>query len=182
MVDTHIGTATTNTAPGSVHEVTMPSEPRVPIEAYANGNKTIIRYSDGSIETRSGGSKAWRNNNPGNIISGGFANGQGSIGSGAGGFAVFTDEASGYQALIANLNSASYQRLTVGNALARWAPASDNNNPVEYAAHVQTWTGVPATTLMSALNSGQLGSVADAIKRQEGWQVGNVATTPPPRS
>jgi hypothetical protein len=36
-------------------------------------------YSDGSKEEWSGGTQAWRNNNPGNIRSGGYTDRQGAI-------------------------------------------------------------------------------------------------------
>lgn len=154
------------------------AQQRTATQAQANGHNTVVTYSDGSVETRSGGTPAWRNNNPGNIRAGDWANNHGSLGSGAGGFAVFPDRATGRQAMMDNLRSPSYQGLTVGDAIARWAPAADHNDPVAYANNVQQWTGVPSNTPMNTLTPGQLGSVANAIERQEGWQAGQVTTAP----
>ena len=64
----------------------------VTVDEFGN---VIIEYADGSIETRIGGSIAWRNNNPGNIRAGSFARSHGSIGTGARGFALFRNESAG---------------------------------------------------------------------------------------
>ena len=61
----------------------------------------------------SGATKAWRNNNPGNMTyRGGFATRHGAIGS-AGGMAIFATEATGRQALIDLLKSSNYNTLRI---------------------------------------------------------------------
>src|SRR4051812_2872829 len=49
--------------------------------AIARGKTVAITYPDGSIEVRKNGSRAWRNNNPGNIEASSRANSEGAIGS-----------------------------------------------------------------------------------------------------
>lgn len=89
-------------------------------EGPPNVGSTIytVQYFDenGNMVIRSDGSKAWRNNNPGNMVynSRGFAVRYGAIGS-AGGMAVFPDESTGRQALIALLKTADYQKLSVSD-------------------------------------------------------------------
>ncbi len=89
---------------------------RAPVSARADGNDVIIEYSDGSIEVRSGGTRAWRNNNPGNITSTDFAERRGSLGE-AGGFAVFPSESIGRRALVDLLRTDKYQGLSINEAI-----------------------------------------------------------------
>ena len=48
--------------------------------ATGTGQRVDIQRTDGSTETRIGGSHSWRNYNPGNIISSDFADDHGAIG------------------------------------------------------------------------------------------------------
>ncbi|RTL57719.1 MAG: hypothetical protein EKK46_02675 [Rhodocyclaceae bacterium] len=137
----------------------------------------VIERDDGSIETRTGGSLSWRNYNPGNMRAG--VSGYDAIGRNSG-FAIFPDEETGFGAVVANLNTPRYQGLTVGQAIATWAPGSDGNDPVRYASQVSRWTGLNAETRMNALNSDQVNSVANSIKRYEGWRAGSVHIKPAP--
>ena len=73
------------------------------------------------------GSRAERNNNPGNIISSPFTDRHGSIGS-DGRFAIFPDYATGRKALHTLLfKTRVYPTLTVEAAIARYAPSIENN-------------------------------------------------------
>lgn len=123
------------------------------------------------MEIREGGSLSWRNYNPGNMRSG--VPGYDSIGRNAG-FAIFPNEETGFGAMLSNLGSSRYQSLSVGGAIATWAPGSDGNNPAAYARQVSSWTGLSSNTPMNALTSDQLNSVAKAIQRYEGWRPGTV--------
>jgi hypothetical protein len=64
---------------------------------YGDTSYTVQYFDkDGNMVIRSGGTKAWRNNNPGNMVyhPRGFAPRHGAIGS-ADGMAVFPDEQTG---------------------------------------------------------------------------------------
>lgn len=137
-------------------------------------NTVVITNPDGTIDTRSGGSRAWRNNNPGNLDEGQFSNSHGAIGS-AGGFAVFPDETTGANALTALLQTATYQGLTVSGVIARYSPPSENNT-ANYQRFVQRQTGIVGTRAMSSLTAGELANVQSAIRTMEGWVVGTVTT------
>lgn len=119
---------------------------------------------------RYGGTKAWRNNNPGNIVGGSFANGHGAIGT-AFGMAVFPDEATRLAALYALLHSASYQARTIRQAITTYAPPGANDTE-GYIRDVVRGAGVPDTTRLSALDDAQLDLVVGVIRRVEGWQAG----------
>ena len=157
-------------AKSTMEEVPCPTlMPPVPISAKGgSNNNTILTYSNGIQETRSGGSRAWRNNNPGNIRPGYLT---GEIGS-AGGFAVFSSEAMGQAGIVENLQRPQYSQLTVFGAVSKWAPPSDGNSTAVYQARVQKATGIDGQTLISSLNQSQLEAVANAIRNEEGWIVG----------
>lgn len=121
---------------------------------------------------RSGGTRAWRNNNPGNLRNYDFSQRHGSIGE-AGGFAVFPDEATGQGALVSLLGTDTYQGLTINEALARFAPPVENPTAA-YQGFIRGATGLSGTTSMNSLNSAQLNSVSNAIRRFEGWRPGTV--------
>jgi hypothetical protein len=137
----------------------------------------IIVCEDGSEDHRSGGTRAWRNNNPGNIRSGRFADDQGSLGE-AGGFAVFENETTGQTALTNLLRTDNYQNLSVSGAIARYAPPTENNTAA-YQEAVRRATGLDPDAMMNTLTDAQLQSVANAIRQHEGWREGTVENRRP---
>ncbi|NJR44139.1 hypothetical protein HC761_01425 [bacterium] len=90
-----------------------------------------------SVETRSGGSLAWRNNNPGNIRYGDFARRNGAVGEGPGGFAIFPDRATGERAITTLLQGSSYRNLSILNAISRYAPPSEKTRANTSATSVR---------------------------------------------
>jgi hypothetical protein len=85
--------------------------------ARATGTReTTIWCEDGSSEVRRGGSRAWRNNNPGNLR---YASLQAGT---ADGFAVFNTEGEGLEAMWRLLQSGAYQGLTLSELVNRYAP------------------------------------------------------------
>ena len=95
------------------------------------------------------GSRANRNNNPGNIRYGYFALRHGATGT-DGAFAVFPARQNGFAAM-SELLEGFYSGETVTRAVNKWAPATENNTN-NYIANVCSWTGfTPETILTSAL-------------------------------
>ena len=103
------GTGAGNQLPGGRGGSRSPSpHPTHPLRTYprnsnpspvkrleVHGNEKItLHHADGSTETRTGGSRAWRNNNPGNLRPGDFSTRHGAIGDNNH-FAVFPDAAYG---------------------------------------------------------------------------------------
>lgn len=88
------------------------------------------------------GSRSYRNNNPGNIRPGNLSLGQ--IGVDGGGFAIFPDYNTGYNALVndiyAKFTGNTRTGLGPGSSVVDffrvYAPAGDNNNPTQYATAV----------------------------------------------
>jgi len=92
------------------------------VHARATAPKTILYTdADGRDEIREGGSRSWRNCNPGNIRKGDFSINCGAIGD-DGSFAIFPDEDTGKAAVIALLQTTSYIQDTQGRYLPLCAP------------------------------------------------------------
>lgn len=141
---------------------------------YVESGDGFVVYAmkDGTKIKRSGGSAAWRNNNPGNIIKSKFAESHGGVGS-AGRFAVFPDENTGLNAIISLLRGSTYNSLQLRQVYHKWAPASDGNNrPDAYARHVSEKSGVPLDTVIKDLNDSEIMRVARAMQVIEGWKIG----------
>src|SRR5262245_27357344 len=106
------------------------------------GKGSNVNYYDKNenITVRSGGSRAWRNNNPGNIRPGKFSSKNGAIGS-AGNFAIFPTYQAGRQALASLLRGKTYSNLTLFSAIARYAPSHENNT-ANYRKLIKRLTGL----------------------------------------
>lgn len=126
--------------------------------------------SEGRDGLREGGSRAWRNNNPGNIKKGDFTVSAGSIGD-YGTFAIFPDLETGMAAITTLLTGKSYRDLTLEGAIFRYAPPSENQSQV-YLKFVEKESGVARSEVMRGLSGNQLLKIAEAIKTMEGWKAG----------
>ncbi|MCL2538475.1 MAG: hypothetical protein FWF34_01785 [Alphaproteobacteria bacterium] len=141
------------------------------VKAYAgNGTDVIYEKPCGGREIWSGGTRAWRNNNPGNIRNGAFTNARGAIGV-AGGFAVFPDYDTGFAALCALLRTPNYQKLNLGDAINRYAPPIENDTGA-YINFIERETGIPRNTPMMTLSPVALQKLAAAIAKHEGYRKG----------
>lgn len=169
--------------PQTVIDALSTTEPTdvVPGQAVANvvsagSGYTEVQYADGTVERRTG-SRAWRNNNPGNIEYGSFARAHGAVGS-DGRFAVFPSYEAGRAAKEALLfDSANYRNLTISEAINRYAPPSDNNNTQAYIASVTRAIGVDASTPLAALSQEQRAMMLDAMEQVEGFRPGSASAT-----
>lgn len=130
------------------------------------GTTRMYIGKDGNIYEASGGSRAWRNNNPGNLEYGKFTRNNGAIGT-DGRFAIFPDAATGFNAMAGLLATSSYQKLTIEGAINRYAPPNENN--VEnYLKSVERQTGFPRSTPMNSLSKNNLLNLAKAMAKHEG--------------
>lgn len=141
------------------------------IEAFSSEKDVVYKFNCGSKLVRRGGTRAWRNNNPGNLRYGNFARENGAIGT-AGGFAVFPDEETGMRALKKLLRSNTYSKLSISAAINKYAPPVENNTQ-RYKTRLSKMTGLPLSTKLATLNENQLNEVALAIRAIEGWKPGN---------
>lgn len=102
------------------------------------------------------GSRAQRNNNPGNVVAGTFALHYGCCGSdrkgiayGEPGFAIFPTIDDGWRCLEAVLGTPRYRGRTVEQMVAIYAPASDGNDIAAYTKAICEMTGLkPTDTLL----------------------------------
>lgn len=155
----------------SAHHPSNPSEQEY-TSAVALGRDVVYTTADGRRVRRTGGTRAWRNMNPGNIRYSEFSRNAGAIGQ-AGGFAVFPDEETGTRAISSLLRGKSYNNLTIARAITRYAPPSENNT-VAYHRRIQQITGLNINRRISDLSDGELSRVVDAIRAIEGWEAGRI--------
>ena len=142
------------------------------IVAVQYENRTTIYIAkNGTKIKRIGGTVAWRNNNPGNIRKSKFAYANGAVGE-TDKWAVFPDEETGLRAITKLLRTKNYSNLSVKEAIHRWAPFSDGNNPENYSRRVSNMTGLAADARLNTLSDNDLMKIARAIQTVEGWGVG----------
>ncbi len=124
---------------------------------------------DNAIATFEGfgkpGTPATVNNNPGNIICGGFATSNGANGCN-GSFATFPDATTGAAATDALVTSYANKGATIDDLINSWAPpTAPGNTPAgtqSYVDYVSNKLGVPSSTAVSALQGVGDPSVSNA--------------------
>lgn len=141
---------------------------------------TEVRMPNGSTERREG-TRAWRNNNPGNIEFGAFAKRHGAVGT-DGRFAVFPTYEDGRAAKAALLfESDSYKSKTIAGAINRYAPPNENDTNA-YASKVAAAVGVSVDTPVASLSTAQRETMLDAMEEVEGFKPGRVNGAPAGKS
>lgn len=150
---------------------------KMPIQATAQRYDVVYTRADGNKFKRSGGTRAWRNNNPGCLRYSQFAMDQGAIGK-AGGFAVFPDEKTGRAAIGALLRSDKYCNLSISQAIYKYAPPHENDTQ-RYKSRLQKMTGLAISTKIRDLSDEQLSRVVQAICVIEGWRTGTEVAIAP---
>ena len=102
------------------------------VKAYAvESNNVVYEFDDGSKEVRKKGTRAWRNQNPGNVRYSKANPWNGQLGE-AGGFCVFSDRSYGERAVRIILTKYASRGLTLTEAIHTYAPGSDGNNTTAY--------------------------------------------------
>jgi RHS repeat-associated protein len=148
--------------------------------AVGRGLTTIVVCTDGWNEYRQGGTLTWRNNNPGNLEAGAFADRHGSIGragqSARGRFAVFPDVQTGGRALGALITGPTYRNMTPEAAIHEYAPPypPGENNTAVYQRRVRATIGDTGNRTVGQLSPPEIGRMVQAIAHEEGWGVGTV--------
>ena len=142
----------------------------VSIDASSRRLEIIYVYSDGTKIKKSGGNRAWRNNNPGNITKKIY----GAIGI-VDGFAIYPDEEAGLRASMQLLrNDRRYKNTPLGKVYEKWAPREAGNDPVAYANFVSKKTDIPLNKRISELSDNELMRVVRAMQIKEGYKSGEV--------
>lgn len=100
------------------------------------------------------GTRAWRNNNPGNLRDYKKTNGQWAIWPTLPhddkGFPQFATPEAGRAALERDLGLKVGRGMTLEQIIYAWAPPSDGNNTAQYLANVVAWTKMPAGAVPGA--------------------------------
>lgn len=132
----------------------------------AGAGWTQVELRDGTIETRKG-TRASRNNNPGNVEYGPYAKSMGAVGT-DGRFAVFSTKEQGLKAIGGLVfNSPKYAGATIRQAIGIYAPEFENDTNA-YAATVAKATGATVNTKVSDLSPEQRTALIGGITRVEG--------------
>lgn len=132
---------------------------------FAMKNNIPVSYEDLGMSGKIDGSRAWRNNNPGNIEYGGFAKSMGATGT-DGRFAIFPDVATGRNAMISLLRAPNYANLTLDAGMKRW---SGNGYGAEVAGGQ-----FDANRTIGSLDDDELNFLADKMTEREGWVEGTI--------
>jgi len=146
------------------------------VRAVALTNPRRVEYFDGNNckQTKTGGSRSWRNNNPGNIVCGQFTNTHGAIGCDRNTkptAAIFPSMDVGRAAQIALLQTKPYQNLTVGGAMDKW---SGKPNNTDYQACVKKGSGIAMDRSMTSLSDAELAALTKAMQHCEGFKEGTI--------
>lgn len=144
--------------------------------AFSPSPGTVVYIDDTTpenTETRRGGTRSWRNNNPGNLPAGGFATTHGAIGS-DGIYAIFPSRQAGVTALSAFLNSPANAELTLAAVVRNRLSPEDAQEVQEYQAYVEEQIGEPRTKLLRDLVNvnAHRERLITVIERLEGWKEG----------
>lgn len=146
----------------------------------ADPGMIVCEMQDGSVVKRSEGTVAWRCNNPGNLKFGPFAKQYGAISHDHGGHAVFPNLEMGTYAHSQLLFSpdSRYYNLTLIDAIKRYAPESDGNNPWAYQRYITNKTGVGPSRLLRTLNAEEREGMLACMRLFEGYKVGVISVYP----
>lgn len=134
----------------------------------------VVEDEDGNTIKRTGGTVAWRTNNPGNLKNSKFSQEMGSVGEDAGGHAVFKTREHGLQAQYVLLFApdGSYYNLTLKDAIARYAPSADSNDPDKYQRYITDKTGVPGDQKLKTVPVDKRLEILNAMHVFEGYKEG----------
>lgn len=139
-------------------------------------SKFTVQYldPDGNMVIKSGGSRAWRCNNPGALLASPYSMGKDRRAIGRAGdsnhtYAVCPDYDTGHEALVVMLRGSRYRRLTLAEASKRYVEEdSDHLSKIIKLTHGRLKT----TRTIESLSDAEFDLYWQAIERNESWQVG----------
>lgn len=145
--------------------------------------RTIYYPVNGDAFVHSCGHAAWRNNNMGNLvwspsdqraIGSGGPQREGTKNSRLGRFAAYATAEDGRKALKALLTGSSYINKTIKQAMHKYAPLKDGNNPEKYANLIAEAVNESVDTPISSLTDAQLNIMIKTIDKAEGTKKGRI--------
>ena len=140
------------------------------LKAESGPKNSVIYFDDkGKKWIFEKGSRAWRNQNPGNMVVGIRSRDNGMIGK-AGGFAVFPDYETGHRALL-DLLLNEYGDFDLFKLMDKFAPPFQNNTK-KYIQSIKKNTGVDEKVLIKNYSKIQFEKLWKSIELIEGWKIG----------
>jgi hypothetical protein len=138
-----------------------------------SGPKNSVIYFDnlGKKWIYEKGSRAWRNQNPGNMVIGKISIENGMIGK-AGGFAVFPDYQTGHNALIILLKT-EFALFNLNQLMKKYAPPKENKTK-KYIIFIKKHTGVSEEVQIKNYSASEFEKLWKAIELMEKWEEGKV--------
>ncbi len=137
-------------------------------------NKFTVHYfdSDGNMYIRSDGTRAWRCNNPGNLIASSYSMSKkrkaiGKAGDAGHTYAVYPDYQTGREALTVMMRGSIYSPLTLRNAMKKYDPS----NP-KYINQIIAITALDPERTIKSLNATEFEKFCKAVEKVEHWEVG----------
>lgn len=157
------------------------------VRAFNSGRASYMQYADGAVERRTG-SRAWRDNNPGNIRRGGpdslsrksalgwdySPSYKGDHVTAKDPYAIFGSVSIGRVALSDWLSNHGTE--TISQAISHYAPLGDANNPAKYSAFVRGYTGTAESSVINSLTPSQRDGFMKAIEIEEAFTRGGSAS------
>jgi len=139
--------------------------------------KRTIRYSGPGEKDiyKTDGTRAWRNNNPGNIVCSSFAKRKGSIGC-DGIMAIFPDAETGEKAQKDLLRTETYKNRSVREVVKKYAPKKDGNPTEKYIQYVTDKSGVPEGKKIKDMTDQEFEKFRGAMKKFENTTPGKTQT------
>jgi len=146
------------------------------VKAEAGLNNSVI-YTDntGKRFLFSGGTRAWRNHNPGNLRPGSISRRHNQIGEvrvSHGKFAVFPDKRSGENALIDLLTTVYYDK-SIDAVMSKYAPSTENDTQ-KYKKFLHDKIGVKENKKIKELTAAQFKKFWKAIEQYESYKAGKI--------
>lgn len=151
-----------------------PEKVKLPETAKVLQEKNLylrLLKSDGRVEVRTGGSIAWRLNNPGRILYGDFAKQYGAIGDFSK-YAIFPDYETGRSILYDYLYKSNiYRNLTLKEAMYKYAP---KNEAARYLKEAKKKLVVSDSTIMVEIGETKRQELIDKLQDLEGYNIKGV--------
>jgi hypothetical protein len=145
-----------------------------PPNAGDPASKFTVHYFDeqGNMIIRSGGTRAWRCNNPGALLKSSYSTGKdrrsiGTAGFGSYVYAVYPDYETGHEALVVMLRGSRYRNLTLLEASLRYVQEDPNHGP-----KIAKMSNLDPNRKISSLSDEEFERYWKAIEKNEHWEIG----------
>lgn len=145
-----------------------------PANAGDSDKKFTVQYFDqqGNLTIRSGGTRAWRCNNPGALLKSSYSMSKdrraiGSAGSGKYEYAVYPNYQTGHEALVVMLRGSRYRNLTLLEASLRYVQEDPG-----HGQKIAKMSSLDRNRKISSLSDEEFERYWKAIEKNECWEVG----------